>query len=112
MTTVAVINIHTGNKQLGTYVIVQPPFPVTAVQGNAAIGHNLHLFLTDWLLKYVCEQSLSPMHLSSAISCHTHGEIHRSTNKQHILLLGLPNQAGLCPPVIIDLFLAAIATWN
>jgi len=47
MTTVAVINIHTGNEQLGTYVIVQPPFPVTAVQGNAAIGHNLHLFLSQ-----------------------------------------------------------------
>lgn len=26
--------------------------------------------LTDWLLKDVCEQSLSPRHLSSAISCH------------------------------------------
>ncbi len=64
--------------------------------------------LADWLLRDVCEQRLSPRHLSSAISCHItvpHREIHACTNKQHILQPGLPNKTGLCPPVISDLFL-------
>lgn len=39
------INMHTGNAQLGIYVIVLPPIPETAAQVNAAFGHNLQLFL-------------------------------------------------------------------
>lgn len=112
MTVAVLINMHTGNEQLGMHVIVNPPIPETAAQVNAAFGHNLHLFLTvacRLVVKRCVRAAPQPQAtiFSYQLSHHspTHREIHTSTNKQHILQPGLPNKVGLCPPVISDLFL-------